>query len=49
MQRLCHPTETVLTNKMTKNKIVLSFKDSPRKPVLDRKSLFCYGTFLSVH
>ena len=31
MQRLSHPTETVLSNKITRNIIVLSFKDSPRK------------------
>ena len=29
MQRLSYPTETLLTNKITRNKIVLSFKDSP--------------------
>ena len=32
MQRLSYPTETVLTNKITRNRIVLSFKDSLRKP-----------------
>ena len=29
MQRMSYPTETVLTNKMTRNRIVLSSKDSP--------------------
>ena len=33
MQRLSYPTETVLSNKITRNGIVLSFKDSPRKPL----------------
>ena len=32
MQRLSYPTETVLSHKMTRNRIDLSFKDSPRKP-----------------
>ena len=32
MQRLSYPTETVLSNKITRNIIVLSFKESPRKP-----------------
>ena len=32
MQRLSYPTETVLSNKITRNRIVLSFKDSPKKP-----------------
>ena len=32
MQRLFYPTETVLSNKITKHRTVLSFKDSPRKP-----------------
>ena len=31
MKRLSYPTETVLSNKITRNKFVLSFKDSPRK------------------
>ena len=31
MQRLSYPTETVFSNKITMNRIVLSFKDSPRK------------------
>ena len=33
MQRLSYPTETVLSNKITRNRTVLSFKDSPRKPL----------------
>ena len=33
MLRLSYPTETVLSNKITRNRIVLSFKDSPRKPL----------------
>ena len=33
MQRLSYLTETVLYNKITRNRIVLSFKDSPRKPL----------------
>ena len=33
MQRLSYQTETVLSNKITRNRIVLSFKDSPRKPL----------------
>ena len=33
MQRLSYPTETVLTNEITRNRIVLSFKDSLRKPL----------------
>ena len=33
MQRLSYPTETVLSNKITRNNIVLSFKHCPRKPL----------------
>ena len=33
MPRLSYPTETVLSNKITRNRIVLSFKDSPRNPL----------------
>ena len=36
MQRLSDPTETVLSKKITRNNIVLSFKDSPRKPLGQR-------------
>ena len=35
-QRLSYPTETVLSIKITRNRIVLSFKDSPRKPLKRR-------------
>ena len=31
IQRLSYPTETVLSNKIARSRIVLSFKDSPRK------------------
>ena len=31
MQRLSSPTETVLSKKITRNRIVLSVKDSPQK------------------
>ena len=31
MQRRSYPTEAVLSNKITRNRIALSFKDSPRK------------------
>ena len=33
VQRLSYPTETVLPSKIPWNRIVLSFKDSPRKPL----------------
>ena len=33
MQRQSYPTENVLSNKITRNRIVLSFKDSARKPL----------------
>ena len=36
MQRLSYPTLTVLSNEITRNRIVLSFKDSPRKPLRRR-------------
>ena len=36
MQILSYPTETVLCNKITRNRIVLSFKDCPRKPLRRR-------------
>ena len=39
MQRLSYPTETVLSNKITRNRIVLSFKGSPRKPLRRRPLL----------
>ena len=40
MQRLSYPTETVLSNKMARNRIVPSFKDTPRKPLDGRLSLY---------
>ena len=40
MQRLSCPTETVSSNKITRNRIVLSFKDSPRKPLGQRPVRF---------
>ena len=33
MQRLSYATETVLSSMINRNRIVLSFKDSPRKPL----------------
>ena len=36
MQKLSCPTETVSSNKLTGNRVVLSFKDSPRKPLRRR-------------
>ena len=36
MQRPSYPTETVLLNKITRNRIVLSFKERPRKPLRRR-------------
>ena len=39
MQRLSFPTVTILSNKITRNEKVLSFKDSLRKP-LGRRSRF---------
>ena len=39
MQRLSYPTENVILKKITWNRIVLSFKDSPRKPLGRRPSL----------
>ena len=36
MQRRSYPNETVLYNKITRNRIVLSFKASPRKPLRRR-------------
>ena len=33
MQRLTYPTETVLSNNIPRNIMVLSVKDSPRKPL----------------
>ena len=36
MERLSYLTETVLSNMITRNRIVLSLKDSPRKPLRRR-------------
>ena len=33
MQRVSYPTETVLSNKITRNRIVLSIKDIPINPL----------------
>ena len=33
MQRLSYRTQTVSSNKIIRNRIVLSFKDSPKKPL----------------
>ena len=42
VQRLSYPSETVLSGKITVNRIVLSFKNSPRKTIktatYDKKS-----------
>ena len=38
MPRLSYPTETVLSSKMARNRIVLSFKDSPPQPLRRRPS-----------
>ena len=40
MQRLSYPAETVLYIKITKNRIVLPFKDSPGKTLGRRPSVF---------
>ena len=45
MQRLSYPTETVLTNKITRNRIVLSFKDSLRKPLRRRPLIYLEFTW----
>ena len=42
MQRLSYLTETVLSNKLTRNRTGLSFKDSPRKPLRWRPHLWGY-------
>ena len=53
MQRLSYPAETVLSHKITSNRIVLSFKDSPIWPLERRLRItigsnpsvpVCYGT-----
>ena len=40
MQRLYYPTETVLSNKITRNRIFLSFKDSFINPLVRRPNVF---------
>ena len=45
--RLSYPTETVLSNKITRNRIVLSFKDSPRK-ALGRRPLIAERKKMSI-
>ena len=39
MQRLSYTTETVLSNMVARKRIVLSFKDSPRKPLRRRRKV----------
>ena len=46
MQRLSYRTETVLSNKIVRHRIVLSFKDSPRKPL--RRRLYVSNSTLSL-
>ena len=46
MQRLSCPTKTVLSNKINRNIIVQSFKDSPRKPLGRRPN--CLNGFLGL-
>ena len=50
MQRLSYQTETVLSNKIPRNRLVLSFKDIPRKP-LGRRPIASIGTTrkLAIH
>ena len=43
MQRLSFPTKTVLSYKITRSRIVLSFKDSPRKS-LEQQALANVGS-----
>ena len=45
MQRLSQLTETVLSNTITTHRIVLSFKDSPRKPLGRRPIVYIEHTF----
>ena len=44
MQRLSYPTETVLSNKIARNRIVLSFKDRPKKPLGRRPIHYLWGS-----
>ena len=45
MQRLSYPTEAVLSKKITRNRLVLSFKDCPRKPLGRRPIVTCVCQF----
>ena len=45
MQRLSYPTETDLSTKITENRNVLSFKDSPRKQLGRRPSVSVSSPF----
>ena len=45
MGRQSYPTKTVLSIKFTRNRIVLSFKDSPRKPLGRRPNKGVHGLF----
>ena len=47
MQRLSYPTETVISNKIMINRIVISFKHSPRN-VLGRRPGVSYPTTIPV-
>ena len=41
MQRLSYPTQAVLSNKINKNRVIISSKDSPRKPLGRRPPFSC--------
>ena len=45
MQRLSYPTEAVLSKKIARNRLVLSFKDCPRKPLGRRPIVTCVCQF----
>ena len=45
MHRLSYPTETVESNKIARYRIVLSFKDSPRKPLRRRPKVENHAPF----
>ena len=46
MQILSYLTETVLSNNITRNRIVLSFKDSPIKPLRQRPMVDKHASFV---
>ena len=48
MQILSYPSETALSNKLTWNRIVLSFKDSPRQPLGRRPSVSSEDVLYSI-